>query len=130
MPSESESTRYAVVYIDKFTDPELARTARNNLCRLFNLKQQHLTRLASGDPVVIKKQVNRDTAEKYRDAVVRAGGVAWIQALGADGRHYERRQGQRRKLFDRRAFYRISAMVPDRRVGSDRRSVDRAFRAI
>ncbi len=116
--------QYEVLYIDKFTDSAKAQYARENLREAFHLAERHLDQLASGEPVVIKKQVSFEEALRYRQVVVNAGGVAWVQALDADGVHRERRQGNRRHLADRRAYYRASSIQPDRRENCGRRSTD------
>ena len=116
--------QYAVLYIDKFTDSAKAQYTRENLRETFHLADKHLDRLASGEPVVIKKLVSYDEALRYREAVVVAGGVAWVQALDPDGIHRERRQDKRRQLVDRRAHYRASSIQPDRRQDCGRRSSD------
>lgn len=120
------ASQYEVVYIDKFTDMVEAAIVKDNLQKTFGLKPDHLQKLASGKPVVIKKQVNFDEANRYKAAVDSAGGVAWVQELGPDGEHVERRQSGRRQLKDRRAVFRASAILPDRRQNCGRRSTDRS----
>jgi len=126
MPDRHDQNRFEVIYVDKFTDPEQFDRAQRNLQKLFGLKQRHLERLSCGLPVVIKKRIAREEAERYRDAVKKAGGVAWVQEVGPDGLHYERRDQDRRVVFDRRAFYRINVLIPDRRVSTGRRTTDRS----
>lgn len=118
--------QYEVLYIDKFTDAAKAEYARENLRATFHLSEQHLDRLATGEPVIIKKNINLDKALRYRQAVVDAGGVAWVQALDVQGEHWERRQNNRRQLTDRRTVYRASSIQPDRRQNCGRRSTDGA----
>jgi hypothetical protein len=115
---------YEVLYVDKFTDGAKAEYARENLRKLFHLNEQHLTRLASGEPVIIKKKVDLDEAVRYRQAIAAAGGTAWVQALDERGNHCERRKQSRRQLTDRRLRYRASSIQPDRRQSCGRRSTD------
>lgn len=119
--------QYEVIYIDKFTDAAKANFTRTKMRNLFHLNDKHLDKLGSGDPVVIKKKVSLEEATRYREAVRRVGGVAWVQELSADGVHRERRQGQRRCLPDRRATFRASSIQPDRRQSCGRRSTDGAM---
>ena len=119
--------QFEVLYIDKFTDSAKAASVKENLRKTFRLNDEHLDRLGSGEPVVIKKLVSLDEAQRYREAVISAGGVAWVQALDANGQHYERRQEHRRLLADRRSYYRASSIQPDRRQSCGRRSTDGAL---
>ena len=121
-----KSSSYEVVYIDKFTDMVEAGIVRDNLQKTFGLKPKHIVALSSGRPVVIKKRINFDEALRYKAAVDSAGGVAWVQELGSDGTHIERRQTGRRQLKDRRAVFRASSILPDRRQSCGRRSTDRS----
>ncbi len=116
--------QYEVLYIDKFTDVAVAEYAKENIRKLFHLDQQHMDRLSTGEPVVIKKHVNQQQAEKYKQAIAKAGGVAWAQCLDENGQHRERRQSSRRRLLDRRGSYRASSIQPDRRESCGRRSTD------
>ena len=118
--------QYEVLYIDKFTDGAKAEFVRNNLRQTFHLNNDHLDRLSTGQPVIIKKQVSFDEAIRYREAVVNAGGVACVQALDENGMHHERRQNKRRQVSDRRTHYRASSIQPDRRQNCGRRSTDGA----
>jgi hypothetical protein len=118
---------YEVLYIDKFTDGAKAEYARENLRKLFHLNDQHLNRLSTGEPVIVKKKVDLDEALRYRQAIAAMGGTAWVQALDEQGNHRERRQQNRRLLADRRNHYRASSIQPDRRQSCGRRSTDGAI---
>jgi len=120
--------RYEVVYIDKFDNLLAAELFREQIRKRFKLNPTQLARLSCGLPVVVKKQVDLEEAKRYQSAFKRAGGVCWIQALGPDGKHYERRQGVRRQLLDRRTAFRASSVFPDRRQSCGRRSSDRSYR--
>ena len=118
-------TFYEVVYVDKFDDLLAAELFRDQLRKRFNLNAEHLNRLSSGLPVVVKKHVGFDEAERYHSAIREAGGVCWIQEQGPNGKHWERRRSQRRGRLERRTAFRASAILPDRRSGRvGRRSVD------
>lgn len=115
---------YEVLYIDKFTDAASAAHTRENLRKMFRLSERHLYHLSCGKPVVIKKKVSLDEAVRYRRKIEEAGGIAWVQALDEYGSHSERRQHNRRQQPDRRARYRASSIMPDRRESCGRRSTD------
>ncbi|GAB1258147.1 hypothetical protein NBRC116494_26490 [Aurantivibrio plasticivorans] len=118
---------YEVLYVDKFNSAQEAAATRASLCKTFGLKPHQWDRMSSGDPVVIKKGVAYDEAERYLKAIAQAGGTAWVQELDADGNHIERRTMKRRQLFDRRAVYRASSIQPDRRQSRGRRSTDKVL---
>ncbi|MGI1677393.1 MAG: hypothetical protein K6L75_01555 [Cellvibrionaceae bacterium] len=119
-----DTNQYEVVYLDKFTDPMEAKSALKKLQETFGLAESHIEKLSSGEPVVIKKKVDLEEATLYQEAVARAGGVAWVQEIGTDGFHEERRKGPRRVTLDRRTVYRASSILPDRRGSCGRRSTD------
>lgn len=115
---------YEVVYVDKFDDLLAAELFRDQVRKRFKLEPEKLARLSTGLPVVVKKRISLDEAQRYHAAIRKAGGVCWMQELDKNGRHYERRQAQRRKLSERRSAYRASSLFPDRRRGHNRRSTD------
>jgi len=114
---------YEVVYIDKFDDLLAAELFRDQVRKRFNLNTEQLSRLSTGLPVIVKKRINFDEAQNYRIAIQKAGGVCWVQELDPDGKHFERRQTERRRLRRRNAF-RASSKFPDRRNIRGRRSTD------
>ncbi|MEX1032194.1 MAG: hypothetical protein WDZ30_02430 [Cellvibrionaceae bacterium] len=115
---------YEVVYVDKFDDQQNAELFRQRLGERFGLNREHMRRMCSGMPIVVKKRVGFEEAERYRSAIRKVGGICWVQALDADGKHQERRRGKRRGLLDRRGTYRASSILPDRRGMCGRRSTD------
>ena len=115
---------YEVVYIDKFDDLLAAELFRDQVRKRFKLDTEQLTRLSTGLPVVVKKKISYQEAVVYHAAIKKAGGVCWIQELGSNGRHFERRQSERRKSVHRRAAFRASSKLPDRRRSRGRRSTD------
>jgi hypothetical protein len=118
-------SRYEVVYIDKFTDIVEAEIARKQLQQRFHMTDSVMASLSCGKPVVIKKGVELDEAERYEKAIKDSGGVCWIQKMAPDGVHRERRHDERRVNLDRRSEYRGSSIQPDRRTNCGRRSGDR-----
>lgn len=116
---------YEVVYIDKFSDAIEADLARISLKERFQLSDRKLNIMAKGTPVVVKKGISYDEAVKFEDAIKRSGGVCWIQECSPDGLYHERRDDKRRDLMDRRDHYRGSSILPDRRMGIGRRTVDK-----
>ncbi len=121
-----EGKNYQVVYIDKFYDARESATVSQNLRDLFGLNEKVIRRLASGEPVVVKKSVSYSIAEPIQVAICEAGGTAWIEEMEVErGLGYrDRRKQQRRQLSDRRQYYRGSSILPDRRHKCGRRSSD------
>ena len=106
---------YEIVYVDKFKDVATADIARNALKQRFHLSDYIVERLSSGMPVVIKKGVELDEAERYQQAIKEVGGVCWVQKMKPDGVHQERRLFGRRMSKSRRNDERGSSIIPDRR---------------
>lgn len=115
---------YEVVYIDKFSDPATAELTRENLRKAFGLNDHMLSTLASGVPIVVKKDVSLDEAERFEHAIKGSGGVCWIQEMSPDGGFHERRHEYRRHTTDRRGIVRGSSILPDRRLTMGRRTDD------
>lgn len=120
-----ENPRYEVVYIDKFTDLATAEVARRALQQRFKMSDEVLQRLSRGKPVVIKKGIPFEEAERYERAVKDAGCLCWIQKMTPDLEHHERRLSNRRSNVERRREHRSSSIQPDRRMNKARRSEDR-----
>lgn len=115
---------YEVVYVDKFDDLLAAELFRDQVRKRFKLDADKLSRMSTGLPVVVKKNISLDTAQRYHAAIRKSGGICWIQELDGNGRHFERRQSQRRAPKERRSAYRASSIFPDRRRNRGRRTED------
>jgi hypothetical protein len=116
---------YEVVYLDSFGCEEDASEARAKLKACFHLNDSQLKLLCSGVPVVVKKNLPLAEAQRFESAIKQAGATCWLQEMSPDEVHYERRQNKRRLLLDRRATYRGSSILPDRRSNTGRRREDR-----
>lgn len=113
---------YEVLYIDKFADPARSRSVVEKMEQLFHLSPKAQRRLISGEPVVVKKQIDRVMAERFQHVISRIGGTGWIQEQSPFGFHIERRYGTRRNLISRRSTRREFAILPDRRKKQERRT--------
>ena len=60
------------------TDPE---TARNNARTLFKANADQITRMFSGQPVVIRNRLEEVQAEKYRGVLQKHGMVAYVESM-------------------------------------------------
>jgi hypothetical protein len=116
------SKAYEVVYIDKFSDMASAELARESLKRTFGLNDQVISTLSSGVPIVVKKDISWEEAQKFEQAIKHSGAMCWVQEMSPDGGFHERRHELRRSALDRRETVRGSSILPDRRYGIGRRS--------
>src|SRR6056297_2337257 len=60
------------------TDPE---TARNSARTLFKASAEQVTRMFSGQPVVIRNRLEQAQAEKYRGVLHKHGMVAYVELM-------------------------------------------------
>lgn len=114
---------YEVIYIDKFFDIAEAEIVRQGLQKHFHLDEKTIEYMSTGKPVVIKKNVDRNAAERLKSVVDTIGGTCWVQEVSLSRHVRERRLRQRRQLISRRKNIRASSILPDRRI-KGRRSDD------
>lgn len=122
---QQDNNRYAVCYIDKFTDPEKSLAATNAIGQQFKLSAKHRSVLSSGTPIIIKNSTSIDYASRLKETITTLGGCCWIQQLDSAGQFRERRQSSRRQTMDRRSVSRNN-IEPDRRDPKDRRKAYQA----
>jgi hypothetical protein len=65
--------RFDVLFAGKLMPGFTAETVRGNLARLFKASPDTVDRLLDGGTHVVKKNVDRDTALKYQEGMLRAG---------------------------------------------------------
>jgi hypothetical protein len=124
--SVSDDDLSRVVFLNEFADDASRDEARAAMADRFGLGEEKLARLFLGPPVVIKRNIDAETALRYKLAIEAAGAKCRIEAMpdedDTDGHGYlERRQGDRRQQADRRERTRTEAINPDRRKGDRRR---------
>jgi|GEM_PF-3598889 len=115
-----------VVFLNEFEGDASREQVRDAMAARFNLDAKRLARLFAGPPVVVKSNVDAETALRYKLAIEATGAKCRIEAMHAgddgDGQGYvERREGERRERQDRRGRTRIEAIEPDRRRGERRK---------
>jgi len=130
---------YKVVFSGRIADGNEIDIVMKNMAKLFNLDPSNerdfskISKMFSGRRVIIKSSVDDATANKYKAAFVKAGAICDIEPEKNSAESppepakpvfNERRHSQRRKLVNRRALKRTSAILPDRRKGKSRRSID------
>ena len=68
-------------------DSSSLQQRKNNIARLFNADAEKASKLFSGKPIVIKKNLAKETAEKYVSVLKKAGALVHaveIQVIGQD----------------------------------------------
>lgn len=66
---------YTLIFEGNITEEHCAAKVKKNLASLLKKEVKEIEPLFAGTPVVIKKEMTRATAEKYRAAVIRAGAL-------------------------------------------------------
>lgn len=74
------SELYDIFYAGKIADGFDETTVRANVARLFKANAQTVEKLFSGKPQIIKRGVDKQTAIKFRAALLKAGAVPAIRA--------------------------------------------------
>lgn len=122
-----QQQRFRVVFTGEFdADRDLDRI-KTDLMRRFKLAPPVLQRLLLGRPVVVKNNVDADTAYRYKAEIDKVGAVSRIEPVpvynDVDEKGFvERRQGDRRIRAERRKTQRPGAIQPDRRKKDRRRN--------
>lgn len=122
---QQDNNRYAVCYIDKFSNPEKSIETTNAIGLQFKLNSKYRLALSSGTPIILKNSTSIEYATRLKETISTLGGCCWIQQLDSAGQFRERRQGPRRQTIDRRSVSRNN-IEPDRRDPKDRRQAYRA----
>ncbi|MDN6856703.1 DUF805 domain-containing protein [Pseudomonas sp. CAN2814] len=80
-----DQTRFKIVFDGALMPQTPLETAKENLARLFKSDTSKIDALFSGQPVVLKRDLSDDEAEKYLRALQGAGANARKEADGAAG---------------------------------------------
>lgn len=75
---------FEIVFQGQVKDGVALEQARTRLGQLFQAGEQQLDVLFSGRRIVIKQNLDETAAEKYRQAIDRAGAVCLVEAMGAE----------------------------------------------
>jgi hypothetical protein len=79
---------YSVIFEGKIAVGREIGEVKRNLSSLFHIDEGQVDRLFTGQPVAIKKDVDYQTAMKYKDALERAGAICSVEASpGSDRLH-------------------------------------------
>lgn len=71
---------YNIYFAGDLLEGQTLQSVRQNMGRLFNASEATLDRLFSGTPQLVKRDCDKDTALKYKQAMERAGGRPIIRA--------------------------------------------------
>lgn len=77
-------SRYEIVLAGELVPGNSLEQVKANLARLFQADAQRVALLLSGRRVVIRQGLDRASAEKYRDAIVRAGVIAEMREMAVE----------------------------------------------
>lgn len=75
---------FEIVFQGQVKDGVALEQARTRLGQLFQAGEQQLDVLFSGRRIVIKQNLDEASAEKYRQAIDRAGAVCRVEPMGGD----------------------------------------------
>lgn len=122
-----QQQRFRVVFVGEFNPDKNRQEVEEGLQKRFKLAPSILARLMAGRPVVVKNNVDAETAYRYKTEIDTLGGVSRIEPIpirsDVDEKGFiERRQGDRRIRGDRRHITRSGAIQPDRRKRDRRRA--------
>lgn len=122
----SDNDLSRVVFLSEPAGDSTREEIREAMAERFNLGAEALARLFAGPPVVIKRDVDAETALRYKLAIEATGARCRIEAMPTgddtdDQGYLDRRVGERRRAPDRRERMRTEAIAPDRRQNERRK---------
>jgi len=74
---------YRVVFIGELVDPDRRSVVKRNLATLFGTTAGTLDKLFGSNPVVVKKNISRAEAIRFRDAIIRCGAFCRIETMNS-----------------------------------------------
>ncbi|GAB4348071.1 MAG: hypothetical protein Kow006_08410 [Gammaproteobacteria bacterium] len=125
----SHSPRFQLVFLGIEGEGIERAVIKEALRQRFRLSSAAIQRLVSTQPVVIKQNLDGETAVRYKRIVDSLGGITRIELMPHNNRReggimVERRKHNRRLILDRRSPLRIRAIDTNRRRNKGRRSSD------
>ncbi len=76
-----ELERFVVLFIPETIGNVTIPQLKQNIKKLFHMSDEKVAALFVGKPVVIKSDVDEDTALTYKRSIERCGGSCWIEPL-------------------------------------------------
>jgi hypothetical protein len=99
------SNHYRVIFRGRIFEGRNVEDVKKTLASLYRLDSNALGRLFSKRPILVRKHVDRDTAEKYRRAFAKAGAICEIvldASVNREGYRRGEKRGEPSKSIDRR----------------------------
>ena len=75
---------FEVAFSGQVSDAADLNDVKSNLAKMFNADEAKLAQLFSGKRIIIKKNIDRQTAVKYQTALQRAGAICEVKSLSID----------------------------------------------
>ncbi|MBN1378153.1 MAG: hypothetical protein JXA04_02860 [Gammaproteobacteria bacterium] len=122
-----QQQRFRVVFVGEIDPKKDLEQVKAKLGQRFKLPPSILGRLFLGRPIVVKNNVDAETAYRYKTEIDLLGGVSRIEPIPIrkdyDEKGFiERRRGDRRLRPERRKVARSGSIQPDRRKKDRRQS--------
>ncbi len=119
--STSEENLFRVVLLNEFNQIDNADDIQKKVAARFRLSDKAVDHVFAGRPVVIKTNVDAETAFRFKTTLDQIGALSQVESMpefdDTDASGYiERRIKQQRAAYDRRAQTRNGQILPDRRV--------------
>ncbi len=76
---------FEVAFSDQVSDIADSDNVKARVGKMFNADATKIVQLFSGRRVVIKKNIDRPTAEKYQNVFAKAGAIAEVKSMVAEG---------------------------------------------
>jgi hypothetical protein len=73
--------RYRVVFSGEIAEGRDETDVHRNLAALFRITDDRAALLFSGAPVILKKDIDKKTADRYRETIARAGAIVHVEEM-------------------------------------------------
>lgn len=74
-------SQYRVIFIGELVDIDKREVVKRNLATLFGTTPGNMDRLFGKRPLILKKDLSRDEAIRFRDAIIRCGAFCRIETM-------------------------------------------------
>ena len=72
---------YRVIFIGDLVEMEKQDVVKRNLANLFGTTAGNMDRLFGTHPIILKKNIDRENAIRFRDAIIRCGAFCRIETM-------------------------------------------------
>ncbi len=119
--STSDESLFRVVLLNEFIPVDGVAEVQQKVADRFKLGDKAAAHVFAGRPIVIKRNVNAETAFRFKSTLDEIGALSHVESMPViddtdDTGYIERRIKQQRAASDRRGQTRNGHIVPDRRV--------------